>query len=280
MKIVVTGCTGFVGRHLVASLVARGHSVVAVARRKDQAIKMPWYKNVEFISVDLHDPVLEPVSLLGVPNALIHLAWPGIPNYKDLLHIEQYLPADYSFIKKMVEAGTPQVLVSGTCFEYGMQNGALSEDTIPLPNTPYGIAKDSLRRFLEALQAKKMFNLQWVRLFYLYGPGQHRNSLLAQLDRAIDNGDEFFNMSGGEQLRDYLHVEEVAVFLSEVLEQPQLNGIFNCCNGSPISVRRLVEMRIRERGSGIKLNLGHYPYPDYEPMAFWGKRQTIKDRGE
>ena len=90
------------------------------------------------------------------------------------------------------------------------------------------------------------------------------------LDRAIDRGDESFNMSGGEQLRDYLPVAEVAARLVTLVEHSDLSGTINICSGTPISVRRLVENRIAERNANITLNLGHYPYPDYEPMEFWG----------
>lgn len=274
MKILVTGSTGFVGRHVVSYLVERGHNVIALARNKERAKVMPWYDNVEFISADLHDPTLKPASVFGVPDSVIHLAWPGLPNYKELFHIDKNLPADCKFIRSMVEAGTKQVLVSGTCFEYGMQNGALTESTLTIPNTPYGVAKDTLRKYLQALQIKNPFVLQWVRLFYLYGSGQNPNSLLAQLDSAIDNGSDVFNMSGGEQLRDYLPIEDVAMRLVDIVEHPELNqDLINCCSGIPISVRRLVEERIKERGANIKLNLGHYPYPDHEPMAFWGKKK-------
>jgi dTDP-6-deoxy-L-talose 4-dehydrogenase (NAD+) len=75
------------------------------------------------------------------------------------------------------------------------------------PVTPYGLAKDTLRKFLEMLQEVHPFTLQWVRLFYLYGPGQNPKSLLSQLDAAIEQGDPVFRMSGGEQLRDYLPVD-------------------------------------------------------------------------
>lgn len=74
-----------------------------------------------------------------------------------------------------------------------------------------------------------------------------------------------------KQLRYYLPVEEVAMRLSALISQPEPDGVLNCCSGTPISVWRLVEERIKERDSTIKLNLGYYPYPDYEPMAFWGK---------
>jgi dTDP-6-deoxy-L-talose 4-dehydrogenase (NAD+) len=53
------------------------------------------------------------------------------------------------------------------------------------------------------------------------------------------------------------------------------DGIVNICSGRPISVRKLVEDWITENEWSIELNLGHYPYPNYEPMAFWGERQKL-----
>lgn len=276
MKILVTGATGFIGRQVVAKLCERGHEVVASASSSQKAIEMAWYRDVNFIPCDLHDLTMDPVALLGVPEAIVHLAWPSLPYYKDRVHFEVNLPMAYRFIKNMIVAGTQQILVAGTCFEYGMQSGALAEDAPTLPNTPYGIAKDTLRKFLQILQAECHFILQWVRLFYMYGPGQNSNSLLAQLDCSIKDGVEVFNMSGGEQLRDYLPVEEVARRLVMIIEQPSCAGIINCCSGQPISIRRLVEQKIAERGAKIRLNTGYYPYPDYEPMAFWGISSKIE----
>jgi len=275
IKIIVTGATGFIGRHVVHELLSRQHDVIAVARNLNKAKEMPWYKKVVFYACDIQDPMLEPVKILGVADAIIHLAWSGLPNYEGLFHFEKNLLSDYLFLKKMIIEGTKHVMVTGTCLEYGMQSGPLSEETVTKPSTPYGLAKDTLRKFLQAFQAKHSFILQWVRLFYMYGIGQNPNSLLAQLDNAIDNKDEVFNMSKGEQLRDYLPVEEVAHYLVLLIENSQCSGIINCCSGNPISVRRLVEQRIKERDSNIKLNLGHYQYPDYEPIAFWGCRNKL-----
>lgn len=273
MRVVVTGATGFVGRHVVNGLLDRGHDITAVARNPPGADAQAWGDSVNFVACDVHDDSVDQVSLLGVPDVLVHLAWPGLPNYKDLFHFEHNLPAAYRFIKQMVMAGTPQVLVTGTCFEYGLQSGPLSEDTPPLPSNPYGLAKNNLRLYLEALQGVHPFVLQWARLFYLHGPGQNPASVLAQLDAAIDAGQPHFNMSGGEQLRDYLPVEEAAGYLVNLIEHADFAGIMNCCSGRPVSIRRLVEQRIAQRGAEIALNLGHFPYPDYEPMAFWGCRQ-------
>jgi dTDP-6-deoxy-L-talose 4-dehydrogenase (NAD+) len=274
MRIIVTGATGFVGRHVVAALLARGHQVTAVARHEHRCSELPWRDSVPFVACDVHDAT-DPSERLGVPDVLVHLAWPGLPNFKKLFHFEQNLPADYRFIKRMVSAGTRQVLITGTCLEYGMQSGPLSEDVPALPSTPYGLAKNTLRLFLLALQAQQPFVLQWARLFYLHGPGQQSSSVLAQLDRAIDAGERHFNMSGGEQLRDYLPVEEAAEYLTSMIERRDFAGVTNCCSGQPVSIRRLVERRIEQRGAQVALNLGHFPYQDYEPFAFWGSRRRL-----
>ncbi|MDR6913996.1 dTDP-6-deoxy-L-talose 4-dehydrogenase (NAD+) [Pseudomonas sp. 3296] len=276
MKVLVTGATGFVGRHLVDALLARGCEVRAVARNAETAATMPWINAVEFIAADIHADDLNIAALTDGVDALVHLAWPGLPNYRALFHFEHNLMADYRFIKGAVEVGVSQVLVTGTCFEYGLQSGPLSEHTAPQPSNPYGLAKNTLRLFLQNLQQVQPFTLQWARLFYLHGEGQNPSSLLAALDRAVDAGDDSFNMSAGEQLRDYLAIETAAGYLAAIVQQRDFDGVINCASGQPVSVRALVEQRLRERGASIHLNLGHYPYPTHEPMAFWGVADRLQ----
>jgi len=276
VKVLVTGATGFVGRHLVAALLARGCEIRAVARNAETAQGMPWINDVEFIAADIHAADLNVVALTEGIDALAHLAWPGLPNYRALFHFEHNLMADYRFIKSAVEAGVQQVLVTGTCFEYGMQSGPLSEATEPRPSNPYGLAKHTLHLFLQSLQQERPFTLQWARLFYLHGEGQNPNSLLAALDRAIDSGEASFNMSAGEQLRDFLAIETAASHLAAILHQRDFDGVVNCASGQPVSVRALVEQRLRERGATVDLNLGHYPYPTHEPLAFWAVTERLQ----
>jgi dTDP-6-deoxy-L-talose 4-dehydrogenase (NAD+) len=276
VKVLVTGATGFVGRHLVAALLERGCEIRAVARNAETARSIPWIDDVEFVSADIHAADLNVVALTEGIDALVHLAWPGLPNYRALFHFEHNLMADYRFIKSAVEAGVQQVLVTGTCFEYGMQSGPLSESTEPRPSNPYGLAKHTLHLFLQNLQQERPFTLQWARLFYLHGQGQNPNSLLAALDRAIDSGEPTFNMSAGEQLRDFLAIETAASHLAAILHQRDFAGVVNCASGQPVSVRALVEQRLRERGATLDLNLGHYPYPTHEPMAFWAVVERLQ----
>ena len=123
------------------------------------------------------------------------------------------------------------------------------------------------------LQKNYDFDFNWIRLFYMYGEGQSNSSLLSLVDKAIQNGDKEFNMSKGEQLRDYLHVSEVSANIVKITKQNNVKGIINCCSGKPISIRNLVENYLKEKNYELELNLGYYPYPDYEPMAFWGKKE-------
>ena len=271
MKVVVTGASGFVGQHVVPELLRKGHAVTAIGRHEIKARNFDWFGHVRFIECDIHQPIINPYEYFGRPEAIIHLAWPGLPNFSSLFHFENNLPADYRFLKTIIESGTHQVLVTGTCLEYGMQSGELTESKPTRPTVPYGLAKDTLNKFLKLLKIKTPFKLQWCRLFYMYGTGQNPKSLLSQLDHAIDNGSSSFNMSCGEQLRDYLPVQVVAHRLVNVLEHSDFDGEINICSGKPISVRDLVEHHLYSRGKEIKLNLGYYPYPDYEPMEFWGK---------
>jgi nucleoside-diphosphate-sugar epimerase len=270
LRVLVTGASGFVGRHLVPALLARGHSVTAVGRDRQRAESHPWFPAVDFVTSDVHAPIESPASVFGPADLVVHLAWPGLPNYRADFHLTENLPRDFAFLGSLVEAGYPRLLVTGTCLECAPREGCYTESEEGAPTLPYPLAKLRLRRQLLDLQARRPFILQWARLFYMYGPGQNPNSLLAQLDRAIDAGATSFDMSGGEQVRDFLPVSEVAAKLARVAEHPEWNDVTHICSGQPVSVRQLVERHLAERGAVMKLNLGVFPYPDYEPMKFWG----------
>lgn len=271
MKVAVTGATGFIGKHVLAELERHAVETVSIVRPSpSKSSELPSGAIMQF---DLHNTPSNAFELMGCPDVLIHLAWDGLPNYKSLHHFEAELPAQFRFLRGLIESGLPALLVAGTCFEYGMQSGPLSENMEPRPSNPYGFAKDMLRRQLGYLKESKSFALTWARLFYLYGEGQAENSLFPQLKKAAEHGDKVFNMSGGEQLRDYLPVSEVARRLVSLALARKDVGAVNVCSGQPISVRRLVEGWIKDNGWSIRLNLGYYPYPDYEPMAFWGDAQ-------
>ena len=135
MKVAVSGASGFVGRHVVAALVRAGVAPTlwvrpASARADDLGLAV--------VAADLHDAPADLFARLGRPDCLIHLAWGGLPNYRSLHHYEREAPAHYAVLKRLIDDGLKSLLVTGTCFEYGMQSGPLAESAgIRLPMEPW-----------------------------------------------------------------------------------------------------------------------------------------------
>ena len=194
MKVLVTGATGFIGNYVVEELLRSNHQVIATSSNKEKAEQANWFQKVTYISFDLKaiDNSVNYFKHFNEPNLVIHLAWEGLPNYKSSFHEEENLPRHFTFLKNLVSNGLTDLTVTGTCFEYGMQEGCLNESMPVIPANPYGRAKNELRIQLQELQNTVDLSFKWLRLFYMYGKGQNPNSLLSQLDRALENGEEEF----------------------------------------------------------------------------------------
>jgi nucleoside-diphosphate-sugar epimerase len=275
MKVAVTGASGFIGRHVLDALQQHGDcEIIAVTRARTEPGQ--WPSNARVVALDIAKADDSVFEQLDRPDLLIHLAWSGLPNYLSNHHFEDELPAQYRFLRAMVDAGLRSMLITGTCFEYGMQSGALDEEMVAAPANPYAFAKASLLQQLNFLQADAPFALTWARLFYTFGPGQSPKSIYSLLQSAVENGDASFPMSKGEQLRDFLPVEKIARIIVALALQRANHGIVNICSGEPVSIRGLVEQWIEENGWQIALELGKFPYPSYEPLAFWGSANRLR----
>ena len=277
-KVLVTGATGFIGNYVVETLLKQGYNVIATSSDETKAATANWYHKVQYIPFNLNefDNSVNYFTYLDQPDMLIHLAWEGLPNYKADFHLTKNLPLQKDFLQNLIEHGLRDITVTGTCFEYGMKEGCLSEDMECEPANAYAIAKNALRLALEQLTAEYNCSFKWIRLFYMYGKGQSPKSLISQLDKAIENGDAVFNMSGGEQVRDFLPVEEVASNIVTIASQQQVTGIINCCSGKPVTVKEFVLEYLAAINKNIQLKLGYYPYSDYEAIRFWGDNEKLK----
>jgi nucleoside-diphosphate-sugar epimerase len=279
MKILVTGASGFIGNYVINYLVHNtNHQIITTSRNKERVKDKTWYPKVQFLEADLYSKKNNFFEFFENPDLLIHLAWSNLPNYSKSFHITENLTNDVLFLENIIDNGLKQLVVTGTCFEYGMQEGELCEVMPTLPQNPYAIAKDALRKYLEFKTADNTLRLLWLRLFYMYGKGQSPNSVISQLEAAIQNGEEQFNMSGGEQIRDYLPVENVAEYIVKCALNCEASGIINISSGKPIKLRDFIENYLKTIRKDIKLNLGSFPYSSIEPMAFWGKNKKLKNK--
>ena len=273
MRVAVTGASGFIGKHLIREMIKTDHQVVAISRHQDSLAE--FRDLIDIVELDLADVDADIYSRLGQPEALIHLAWGGLPNYKSDSHLDE-MPMHFEFLELMVKNGLELLMVTGTCFEYGMQSGCLSETDIVKPTNPYGLAKNELRKKIEKLKLTYPFKLVWPRLFYTFGNEQAKTSIYTQLKQSVMDSKTVFNMSGGNQIRDYLGIEMIVKKLLALLNLKKDIGIVNVSSGLPRSLKSIVDEWKTVNRWDIELNLGYYPYPDYEPMEFWGSDLKYK----
>lgn len=273
MRVAVTGASGFVGQHVLRAMRTTDADIVAVLR-PDSARSVEVH-GIEVVFMDLAHGSPDAFDRIGRPDTLIHLAWGGLPHYQSQHHIDIELPIQQAFLESCIRSGLKHLVVSGTCFEYGLQSGELHEGLPVNPNTLYGKAKDALRRDLERLQVQHGFELTWLRLFYLYGAGQAASSLYSQLSTAVNKGDMTFDMSPGDQVRDFLAADEAAKIIVELALRTKSNGIFNVCSGEPITVIDRTRKWLDDWHADIELRTGIRQRPDYEPFAFWGSRKKL-----
>lgn len=274
MKIAITGATGFIGSHVRDVLAGTAHEVVLAVRHPEMVLRKSEREKI--VSADLYDKRTDWFDLLETPDAVMHLAWGGLPNYMDEYHVDLELPSQIRFIKVLIDSGLKKLLVSGTCFEYGLVEGGVSESMSTQPRTPYAIAKDILRKELFQMQLESDFDLTWTRIFYPYGEGQSEKSIFMQLKHSIEKNEKFFLMSSGKQVFDFIEVERVAQILCELLINKNRVGILNIGSGNPTNLLSFVLEQINRFGSSILPLTDSLPDRPWEPKLYWSDNSKAR----
>ncbi len=121
----------------------------------------------------------------------------------DSYHVDVELPLQLKILQSLIDSGLKKLVVAGTCYEYGFSSGAISESQMTNPNTPYGIAKDSLRKALFEIRSNKDFELTWARVFYPYGEGQSNQSLYSLIKAAANSMAPELMLSNSDSILDF-----------------------------------------------------------------------------
>ena len=177
MKIAIIGATGFLGSNIL-KLIPKKHEIIATYVNKEK--KRLNKKNIKWKFLNIHKRG-KFYNYLNKPEIVIHLGWSNLPNYKLKSHLQKELPAQKKFIYDLVSSGLKNIFIAGTCFEYGYQEGKLSEKNFDKPNNYYSKAKCELKNYVIKLSKKFVFKFIWGRIFYIYGKHNSRDTLFNQI---------------------------------------------------------------------------------------------------
>lgn len=264
--VIVTGASGFIGRRLVKALVLEGYIVYAMVRCVERAKQIP---DLEGSSLFHHEIGMTSLDNFPRGSILFHCAWEGVKNHQSEKHLIETPMAHLNFLQRIViDSGIKKIIVTGTMMEYGINKNGVYKETLPDPSNPYGVGKNKLHQMLRHFQNDYSFELIWARLFYVYKDDGEDDTVVSQFDRALRNGESVFNMSQGEQICDFLHIDIVCKKLISLIHDS--DGVVNICSGIPVSLKDFLESRMKILNKQIKLNLGHYPYRRNEQMSIWG----------
>ena len=249
-------------------------------RNKNFIIYSTFYKNpkkinnqIKYIYLDINK--FNKKYLINFPKKidnLIILSWCKLNDYHSKEHLE-FSKNLIIFTKLLLNfSKIYSINVLGSCLEYGIISGKVSEKSLCYPVTNYGISKLKYLNELKKLKLKHKFKLNWMRIFYIYGDNRDRG-IWSQFLKA-KNENQIFKMSEGKQQFDFIHINTLIKYVKVVVTSNKSYGIINICSGRPQQLINLVKSWSVKYN--VRLHVGFYPYTKYESMSYWGSKGKLK----
>lgn len=271
MKLFVTGATGFIGSHFLNQAYEAGHEIVALRRpgAHRRIVLSP-----EPIWIERPMDELTPADFEGV-DAVVHLAahTANVP-YDSLENCLRWnLVAPLRMANTAKIAGVRRFIIAGSCFEYGRAAERYEFIPIDAPLEPvhsYATSKAAASIAFIGFAQEMNLQLSVLRIFQVYGPGEAESRLWSSLKRAAEAGMDF-SMSSGDQVRDFISVEEVAKKFVEELQRELQAGvpeIRHIGTGKPTFVRDFAKHWWQLWQAKGELKIGSEPYRQGEVMRF------------
>jgi UDP-glucose 4-epimerase len=255
-RILVTGGSGFIGRHVVADLIGAGASVRVVDLQPHPD------PDVEILRGDLAEPQVLEEAMEGGLDGVVHLA--AVTSVlrsveHPTLTYRTNVAATAMLLEGARQAGASSLVFTSTNAVTGPMRGpAITETEVLRPLTPYGATKAAGEMLMSAYTASYGLRCAALRLTNVYGPGmQAKDSIVARLMRAIRLEKPFEIYGDGRQVRDYVHAADVTAAVRLGLIDERWAGPVVIGAGRSLSVLEVIDA-VR-RVTGAELSVRHGP---------------------
>lgn len=236
MRVLVTGATGFLGRHLIPLL--RRHDVVSLVHPDDRSVPPDGVRTV--VGDLSQNGAWREQVVQFEPEWCFHLAWEGLPDYS-LAWCRKNVDASLALLETLVTARVRRVVVAGSGWEYGRAFGPVTEEQAPVECGVFATAKHAVRTMLDSVSREAGFDYRWARIFFVYGPGQRSTSLIPHLHASFAAGQRPV-LRHPHAVQDFVHVDDVVRGLVSLAECHAVSGIFNLGTGKPTSVSQVANL--------------------------------------
>lgn len=271
--VLVTGAAGFIGSPCLRPLLDKGFEVHALSSRPalDAGPSATWHQR------DLLAPGAATALLRELrPTHLLHLAWCAKPG--EFWASEdnfRWLSASQELFRAFYAGGGRRAVGAGSCAEYAWVEADYDEQIASLrPDTIYGRCKLAASLVLAAAAAAGGGSSAWARLFFPYGPGEPASRFIPSLIRGLLRG-ETVACSHGRQIRDFIHVDDVAAGLVELL-CGEAGGAFNLGTGRAASLREIAALVTARLGHAERVQFGARPAPPGDPQRVVADMRRMK----
>ncbi len=273
-RVIVSGANGFIGCHTLPLLVNAGFEVHALnwLGEAAQVEGVSWHK-VDLMDHSAVDTLLHNLQV----THLLHLAW--YTEHGKFWHAAenlQWVACSLNLLKCFVGLGGKRVLMAGSCAEYDWSKGhCFEQSTECLPASLYGTSKHALHQIAQAYCAQSNISFAWGRIFFLYGSGEAASRFVP----TVINGmlrQEKVPCSDGTQLRDFMHVEDVASAFVALLAS-DLTGAFNIASGESCTLREIGEKVMRQIKGDGRIEFGALPNCQSDPAVLTADIARLRD---